>query len=114
MVDNQKQHNVLVSKRIQELVNQEKITPNRLATLADLTPSTLNSIYTGKSKNPTIKTITNICDALDISVREFFDFPPYNLRPSQTEESPEELMRYLKQLSREIQQIEKKIQKKTS
>lgn len=62
-----------VAARIQELCQQYGITLNKLATISGVTQSTLNSIVSGLSKNPTIATIKKICDGLGINIVEFFD-----------------------------------------
>lgn len=62
-----------VTKRILDLCKERDITPNKLGTLAGLDPSTITSIFYGKSKNPGIVTIKTICDGLEISIFDFFD-----------------------------------------
>ncbi len=61
------------AERILELCNQKGITKTRLATLAGLVPSTLNYIISGKTKNIKSDTILLICEALEISLSEFYD-----------------------------------------
>lgn len=72
-----------VSARILDLCKSKSITPNKLATLSGLDPSTITSIFYGKSKNPGITTIKTICDGLEISIYDFFNDPlfknKYNL-----------------------------------
>ncbi|EAC7181173.1 XRE family transcriptional regulator [Listeria monocytogenes] len=68
----------LISEKLLILLEEKNLTINRLATLAGLKQSTLNSIFNGASKRPTITTVRKLCQALEISVHEFFDFPPYN------------------------------------
>ncbi|PWG01119.1 XRE family transcriptional regulator [Levilactobacillus bambusae] len=58
-------------------MKQENITLNRVATLSDITASTLNNIV-NRGSAPRIDTIRKICNGLNISVHDFFDFPPYN------------------------------------
>ena len=62
-----------VTKRILDLCKERDITPNKLGTLAGLDPSTITSIFYGKSKNPGTVTIKTICDGLEISIFDFFD-----------------------------------------
>ena len=40
-----------VSQRIMELCNEKNITPNKVGTLSGVEPSTITSIFYGKSKN---------------------------------------------------------------
>lgn len=62
-----------ITKRILDLCDQKGITPNKLGTISGIEPSTITSIFYGKSKNPGIITIKSICDGLDISLYDFFD-----------------------------------------
>ena len=64
-----------VSARIFELCKQRGIAINALANSAGISPSTIYSILNTKSMNPGIVTIKQICDGIDISLREFFDSP---------------------------------------
>lgn len=62
-----------ITKRILNLCKERGITPNKLGTIAGLDPSTVTSIFYGKSKNPGTRTLLDICDALDISLFDFFN-----------------------------------------
>ena len=64
-----------VSARILELCKQRGIAINALANSAGISPSTIYSILNTKSMNLGIVTIKQICDGIDISLREFFDSP---------------------------------------
>ena len=64
-----------VSARILALCKQRGIAINALANSAGISPSTIYSILNTKSMNPGIVTIKQICDGIDISLREFFDSP---------------------------------------
>lgn len=71
-----------VGKRILELCENAKITPNKLGNICGIEPSTITSIFYGKSKNPGILTIKCLCDGLKISIFDFFNsdlFKPENL-----------------------------------
>ena len=59
-------------KRITYLREQKGITVNKLATLAGISQSFLREIELG-NKKPTIETLSYICDALEISLKDFFD-----------------------------------------
>ena len=61
-----------ISQRIKYLCRKQRITPNKLGKLAGLEPSTLTSIFYGKSKNPGIVTMTKICRGLGITIIDFF------------------------------------------
>ncbi len=64
-----------VAARIAELCKKEKLTVNALANLAGMSSSTIYSMLNTKSQNPGVISLQKICDALDISMREFFDSP---------------------------------------
>lgn len=62
-----------VAQRILNLCNEKDITPNKLGTISGVEPSTITSIFYGKSKNPGIVTIKSICDGLEITLFDFFN-----------------------------------------
>ena len=62
-----------ITKRILNLCDERNITPNKLWTIAVVEPSTITSIFYGKSKNPGIVTLKAICDGLDITLYDFFN-----------------------------------------
>ena len=68
-----------VKLRILELCKENSLTVNKLATLCGITQSTLNNIVGGRNNSTTISTIKKICDGLDISIREFFASPVFDL-----------------------------------
>ena len=49
------------------------IKPNKVATLAGIPAGSLKSIFYGKSKNTGTRTLLDICQALDISIFDFFN-----------------------------------------
>ena len=61
-----------VAERIVALCAERNLTPNALATLAGIPPMTLYGILGEKSQNPGIVTIKKLCDALEITLSEFF------------------------------------------
>lgn len=62
-----------VAQRILDLCKQKNITPNKLGTISGIDPSTITSIFYGKSKNPGIVTIKTVCDGLGITIFDFFN-----------------------------------------
>ena len=62
-----------ITQRIIDLCKKSNITPNKLGTISGVEPSTITSIFYGKSKNPGINTIKYICDGLGITLYEFFN-----------------------------------------
>ena len=67
-----------VAQRILELCKNRSITVNTLANDAGIPPTTIYSILNTKSKNPGIVTIKQVCDGMDISLREVFDSPIFD------------------------------------
>lgn len=62
-----------ITKRIYALCNERDITPNKLASLSGMPAGSLKSIFYGKSKNPGTRTLLDICQALEISLFDFFN-----------------------------------------
>ena len=58
--------------RIEELCEEKGLTINALAAMAGMPRSTLKNIMYGTSKNTGIVTIQLLCDALGISIIDFF------------------------------------------
>lgn len=69
---------LLISNRLNTFLKERNLTINRLATISGLSQSSVNNLYDGSTKSPKINTIRKICKGLNISVHDFFDFPPYN------------------------------------
>lgn len=67
-----------VAARIVELCKERGIVVNALANSAGISPSTVYSMLNNKSKNPGVVTIKQICDGMDISLREFFNSPIFD------------------------------------
>lgn len=59
--------------RIKEICTEKNMNINELARSAGMPPSTLKNVVNGNSKNTGIVTIAQICDGLDITVKEFFN-----------------------------------------
>ncbi len=62
-----------VARRILDYCNERDLTPNKLCTMSGVIQSTVNSIFSGRSKNPKIGTINDLCTGLNITLAEFFD-----------------------------------------
>ena len=67
-----------VVARFIELCNQRNNTPNHLANLAGLTPSTVYSMLDNRRHDISIVTIKKLCDGLDITLGEFFSTPEFD------------------------------------
>ncbi len=60
-----------VGQRIKELREAKGLTVNRLANMAGISQSYLRDVELG-NKNPTVETLSYFCDALGITLGEFF------------------------------------------
>ncbi len=64
-----------ITKRIYALCEERNISPNKLASMAGLPSATLRCIFYGRSKNPGTRTLLDLCQALGITLYDFFDDP---------------------------------------
>lgn len=67
----------LIIDRLYSLMRERNLSVNRLATLAGVTQSTVSSFIYRRSV-PKVDLLHSLCNAMDISLMDFFDFPPYN------------------------------------
>ena len=70
-----------VGERIRELRENAGYTVNKLANLAGISQSYLRDIELG-NKNPTVETLSYFCDALNITLKDFFDREQENIDPA--------------------------------
>lgn len=80
----------LIINRLYKLLNDRNISINRLATLSGVRQSTITSLINRPTGVPKADTLRLLCEGLGISVKEFFDFPPYNRRSDGTSPKEEE------------------------
>lgn len=66
------------AKRIDEYLYMRGITLYKLAKDACLPISTLTNLYTEHTKSPTITVVFKLCEALSITIEEFFDSPLFS------------------------------------
>ncbi|MBQ7499907.1 MAG: helix-turn-helix transcriptional regulator [Clostridia bacterium] len=69
-----------IARRIISLRTSRKITTNKLANMAGISQSYLREIELG-NKNPTVEILSYICDALNISLKEFFTEEELTINP---------------------------------
>ncbi len=62
-----------ISKRIIDLCNNYHYTPNKLAELSTVPPSTLQDMLSLRVKNPSSYVIYQLCKTFNISMKDFFD-----------------------------------------
>ena len=67
-----------VGKRITEFRERKGITVNKLANLSGFSQSHIRDIELG-NKTPSVETLYQICTALDITLKDFFDDESENL-----------------------------------
>lgn len=70
-----------VGKRIKELRKQKKWSQEELAERAGISQSALSAIERG-AKQPTVETLNSICNALNISLADFFSAEKSELSPA--------------------------------
>ena len=62
-----------ISKRILELCDQYDYTPNKLAEMSAIAPSTLRALISNKVNNPSSYVIYKICKTFKISLNDFYN-----------------------------------------
>ena len=62
-----------VSQRIFELCDKYNYTPNKLAELSTIPPSTLRALLANRVDNPSSTIIFKICKTLKIELKEFYN-----------------------------------------
>jgi transcriptional regulator with XRE-family HTH domain len=62
-----------VSQRILELCDKYNYTPNKLAELSAIPPSTLRALLSNNVDNPSSTIIFKICKTLKIDLKDFYD-----------------------------------------
>ena len=64
--------------RFRELLEQRNMRPNELANRAGVTPSTVYSMLDGRRKEVTVNVVKKLCDALELTLGEFFSAPVFD------------------------------------
>ena len=67
-----------VVARFRELLEQRNMRPNELANRAGVTPSTVYSMLDGRRKEVTVNLVKKLCDALELTLGEFFSAPVFD------------------------------------
>ena len=62
-----------VTERIYELCDEHNYTPNRLAELSTVPPTTLRSLLANNVANPSAYVIYKICKTLNNELKDFYD-----------------------------------------
>lgn len=61
-----------IRKRIKELADKNNITINKVSSLAGLPHTTLLAFMNNETHDPRISTLLHICEALNITLEDFF------------------------------------------
>ncbi len=64
---------IAIAKRIDEFLYKRGMTLYKLAKNSGLPISTLQNLYTGHTKSPSVSVLYKICAGLDVSVAEFLN-----------------------------------------
>ena len=67
-----------VAQRIKGLCAERGITPNSLANISGVTPSTVYSLLDPSRREISVSTVKKLCDGLDITLGEFFAAPLFD------------------------------------
>ena len=67
-----------LKKRVLELCKAKEISIGELARVCGISSSGLRKILNGKSRGPKMMTIKKMCDALEITLGEFFSTPEFD------------------------------------
>lgn len=67
-----------VALRIKGLCEQKGITPNSLANISGVTPSTVYSLLDPSRREISVSTVKKLCDGLDMTLGEFFAAPMFD------------------------------------
>lgn len=62
-----------ISNRIIELCNKYNYSPNKLAEMSAIPPSTLRSLLSNSVENPSSTIIYKICKTFNITLKDFYD-----------------------------------------
>lgn len=62
-----------ISTRIYELCDKYNYTPNKLAEMSAIPPSTFRALLANKVDNPSSTIIYKVCKTLKISLKDFYD-----------------------------------------
>lgn len=69
-----------ISLRILELCNKYNYSPNKLAELSAIPPSTLRALLANKVDNPSSTLIFKICKTLKIELKDFYDSNLFDMK----------------------------------
>lgn len=80
----------IIAKRIKILMYERGLNIKNLSKMTGIDQSTISNILNKKCKRPRISTVSRICEALNISLVEFFDnsvFYKVSIKPHDKKDS---------------------------
>ncbi|MDT2546899.1 helix-turn-helix domain-containing protein [Enterococcus raffinosus] len=105
-------HSELILKRLYFFLREKNMTINKLADVSGIRQSTLSNMVNRKSV-PKVDMLYKICEALDISLQEFFDFEPYSVKPrSKKQNEIESLIQDVENLRSKLEELNESLKKK--
>lgn len=105
-------HSELILKRLYFFLREKNMTINKLADVSGIRQSTLSNMVNRKSV-PKVDMLYRICEALDISLQEFFDFEPYSAKTRSKEQNEiESLIQDVDNLRSKLEELNESIKKK--
>lgn len=84
--------------RIRELLKSNHWSLYKLAKVSDIPYSSLNNLFL-RNNSPTVATLEKLCDGLNISLSDFFDYKKNPLRDVSLTEDEQELLSAYRKLS---------------
>lgn len=67
-----------IVQRIKGLCGERGITPNSLANISGVTPSTVYSLLDPSRREISVSTVKKLCDGLEMTLGEFFSAPEFD------------------------------------
>lgn len=67
-----------VAERFRKICYERKMSPNELANISGVTPSTVYSLLDNRRRDVSIITIKKLCDGLEMKLSEFFSTPEFD------------------------------------
>ena len=71
-------YSAIIINRINKLCSERGISINKLATMSNVSQSTLDNIIRGMTRNPRIITLHKLALAFNMTLAEFLDFDELN------------------------------------
>src|SRR5208337_595878 len=92
--------NKIIGIRIAVLRKERDITQARLAELINVTTETVSRLERGVSI-PSLQTLENISQALNVSLKELFDFEPRRVKQDSVEKEINRIVTFLRSMKEE-------------